>query len=403
MTATLNRKEVLNRLYLLAGFFIVLLLIPLLLGSSFSLMQEGDAKRYGQAVLNSLRQVRLEMLKESALMSLLLILGGCVGIWAVIKKWMPQEYVAIGFMALMALDVFLLNRHYLQGKFIDPAEIEQQYRPGEIDRRIKEDPEQFRVFPVGQLFGDVHWVANHQSVGGYSPAKLQLIQDIVDNCLYVRIEDPVPINWNVVDLLNAKYVITNQRLPESRLQPFLFLNDQNLFAYKNPTVLPRAFFVEEYRVMAEGKERLRYLNDPMFNPAKTAILEEPLAETVARPDSTVIEITHYEPERIDLQVYTDRTALLVLSEVYYPKGWRAFLDDSQEIKIYKTNHLLRSLVIPAGQHTLRLVFHPSAYYAGVRISTISLSAIYLLIIIILFMHYRQVIQTFNQWFSKRQA
>lgn len=403
LAADLKRKEILNRLYLLCAFFIVLLVIPLLLGSSFSLMQEGDAKRYGQGVLNSLRQVRLEMLKESVLISLMLILLGCVGIWAIIKKWIPREYVVIGFIVLIALDVFLLNRHYLQGKFVDPAVIEQQYRPGEIDRRIKEDPEYFRVFPVGQLFGDVHWVANHQSVGGYSPAKLQVIQDMVDNCLYVKIEEPIPINWNVVNFLNAKYLITNQRLPETRLQQFLFLNDQNLFAYKNPTVLPRAFFVEEYQVIPDGKERLRFVNDPSFNPGRTAILEEALGETIAKPDSATIEITRYEPERIDMQVYTDRTALLVLSEVYYPKGWRAYLDDSQEIKIYKTNHLLRSLVIPAGQHKVKLVFHPSAYYAGVKISNISLYTIYLLILIILFMHYRQVISTFTKWFSKRRA
>ena len=399
----LNRKEILKRLYIVFATSSILLIIPLLIGSSFSFTQEGDLKRYGQEVLNLLRKVRLEMLKNSLLISLILLLAGIAGIWAFIKNWIQKEYVVLGFILLVTVDFFWLNQHYLQDKFVDPAVIDQQYKPNEIDRRIKEDPELFRVLPLGQLFGDVHWVANHQSVGGYSPAKLQVIQEIVDNCLYVKIEEPVPVNWNVVNLLNAKYIVTNQRLPETRLEQLVSFTEQNLFAYKNPSVLPRAFFVGEYQVIADGKERLKYLNNPSFNPAQRAILEEDLAETIGTPDSSKIQITKYSPEEITLEIFTDKTTLLVLSEIYYPQGWRAFLDDTRELKIYKTNHLLRSLVIPAGRHSVKLTFHPRSYYAGLQISLFSLIVIYLIIIVLAFMRYRQISQFFNNWFSKKSA
>jgi len=399
----LNRKEILKRLYLVFAAFTILLIIPLLLGSSFSFTQESDAKRYGQEVLTLLRQVRLEMLTNSLLISLILLLTGIAGIWAIIKNWLHKEVVILGFIFLVIVDFFWLNQHYLQDKFVDPSLIDRQYKPNEVDLRIKEDPELFRVLPLGQLFGDVHWVANHQSVGGYSPAKLQVIQEIVDNCLYVKIEEPVPVNWNVVNLLNAKYIVTNQRLPETRLQQVAALSEQNLFAYKNPSVLSRAFFVGEYQVIADGKERLKYLNNPSFNPVQKAILEENLTESIGMPDSSKIQITRYTPEEITLETFTDRTALLVLSEIYYPRGWRAFLDNTQELKIYKTNHLLRSLVIPAGTHSVKLTFRPRSYYAGLQISMVSLIVIYLMLIILFFMHYRQIGSSLTGRLFKKKA
>jgi uncharacterized membrane protein YfhO len=103
-------------------------------------------------------------------------------------------------------------------------------------------------------------------------------------------------------------------------------------------------------------------------------------------------VVSYAPEQIEYSVYTDKPALLVFSEIYYPKGWRALLDGEQDIKIYKTNHLLRSVVVPAGEHSIVFNFHPESYYLGLWISLVSLAGTYLLLIGLVYLNFGKTIR-----------
>ncbi len=389
LTADFSRKELVQKFYILSGVFGFLLLIPLIFGSSFSLSHPGEIQRYGQDVVTMFKKIRLEMLRNSALTSLLFFLVGFAGIFAAQKKWLRTDYLPVLFILIVAIDFLALDSHYIKGKFTDPKQAEQQqYRTTAIDKVLMQDTTLYRVFPVGQLFQDTRWCYRYQSIGGYSPAKMQTIQEIVDNCLYVNVGDPLPFNWNVLDMLNVKYLIVNQKLSSPRLKPVAFDQGEKLYAYRNSGVLPRAFFVDTLRVIPDGVKRLSFLNSTEFKPARMAILEKTPGEIVRASDSTRVKITRYEPERIELNVYTAQPALLVLSEIYYPKGWHAFLDGERETEIYKTNHLLRSVIVPAGSHRLSFTFHPRSYYAGLRISTISLIITYLLILGALYFRYR---------------
>jgi len=388
LQADLRQKEVLKRLYILMGIFAFLLIIPLAFGSTFSLTHVGETQRYSQNIIENLKKVRLEMLINSSLLSLIFLVGAIVGILGIIRNWFRREYVWGILFSIIILDFMILNVPYLKGKFINSASAEQQYRANDIDQAIQKDDSLYRVFPFGPLFSDVHWVYHHQSIGGYSPAKLQVIQEIVDNCLYQNIEGKYPVNWNVLNMLNTKYMIMNQQINSSRLTMIAALPDQNLFAYQIKASFPRVYFVENYQVISDGVERLKFLNSPDFQPDRTAILEKKPAGEISIPDSSSIAITSFTPELITMNVYTDKEALLVISEIIYPPGWRAVLDESEELKIYKTNHLLRSVVVPVGAHTLKLYFEPKSYYAGLRVSLISLVTIYLLVLIFLLIQYR---------------
>ncbi len=376
-----SKKELRQKLYLLTGIVGFFLVIPLLFGSSFSLSQPGEVQRYGQEVANMLKRIRLEMLKESSLKSLVFFGISVFGIFAVQKKWIRTGFLPLLFLIIVAIDFVWLNSHYIDDKFIDEDVAEQrQYRQNQIDKVLLKDKSLYRVFPVGNIYEDTHWTYYYQSIGGYSPAKLQEIQEIRENNLYESTDGKLPINWNVVDMMNLKYLIAQQKLPSSRLKLVASDESQKLFAYQNLNALPRAFFVNDFRVVKDGEERLRHLNNPGFDPSKIAILEETPEMEIKAPDSSSAQITSFKPDQIDLQVYTDKPALLVLSEIYYPEGWHATLDGSKELKIYKTNHLLRSVVVPAGEYQIQFKFHPKSYYAGVRTSLISLLVLYVLIL-----------------------
>ena len=393
LRSDLQLKEIKQRFYVVSGIFIVILMIPVLFGSSLSLMQAQEAQRYNPEILTMLKKVRLEMLRNSSIVSLLFLLLGVGSIWGVQKKWFRVDFLPVIIILAVLVDFWVLDTHYVKGKFIDPRLAEQQqYAKTPIDQTLLQNDQLFRVFPTGRLFSDTRWVYYYQSIGGYSPAKLQGIQEIVDNCLYAGLGDGVPINWNVVDMLNVQYLISNQSLSSSHLKTVASDEKMNLFAQENSGKLPRAYFVNNYVLIPDGVERLKYLNRPDFDPARTAILEEKPSETIEVPDSAYAKVVSYAPEQIKYSVYTDKPALLVFSEIYYPKGWCAKLDGEQDLKIYKTNHLLRSVIVPAGEHSIVFNFHPESYYLGLWISLMSLVGTYFLLIGLVYLNFGKTIR-----------
>jgi uncharacterized membrane protein YfhO len=91
---------------------------------------------------------------------------------------------------------------------------------------------------------------------------------------------------------------------------------------------------------------------------------------------------------------------MVVSEVYYPKGWRAFLETGEQLMIYKTNHILRSVIVPYGQHTITMEFKPTTYYTGIRISLIGWIITYIGLLIMLYRNYREQIVA---WLKSRKS
>ncbi|MFZ0390908.1 MAG: YfhO family protein [Calditrichia bacterium] len=380
-----------KKIYILLGVLSAILIIPLLFAFGFDLSRAGEAQRYGAEVVEMFRKIRLEMLRDSALKSLLFLLL-CAGVvFAAQKEWLRSVHLPVIFLAIVVIDLFLLDSHYVKGNFVDPDGAERrQYQATALEKTILQDKSIYRVFPVGQLFQDTHWSYYFQSLGGYSAAKMQTIQEIVENNLYQRVEGQLPFNWNVLDMMNVKYLVANQPLPpSSHLQQIYGDESRKLYVYRNTGMLPRAFFVDSIRVIKDGVERLKVLNRPDFDPATTALLEQQPSLKTEAPDSAIAQISSIEPDHIELQVYTDKPALLVLSEMFYPNGWSAVLDNGEPLPIYKANHLLRSVAVPAGSHKIVFNFHPASFYAGVRISTIALIFTYVVIALLLFRHYRR--------------
>ncbi len=401
MQNDLNRKEFLNRIYFITGLFAFFLAIPLIFGSTFSYSQGNEVERYGQQVFNMLKRARQELLINSALKSLIFFLLGTLAVFGIRKKWFRPAFLPLLFLVLIGADFLILNSHYLKGKFIDPEKIERsRYEANAIDREISADNELFRVFPFGRLFSDVHWVYYHQSIGGYSAAKLQEIQEVVDNCLYQYLDQEIPINWNILKILNVKYVVMPQRISHSKLVPVAAVESSSMFGYRYTESSPRLHFARNYEVIPDGVDRLKMLNNPAFDPDSTAILEEQPETEVFSPDSATAKVIEFTPDRIRMEVYTDKTSLLVISEIDYPPGWKAILDGSRELTLYKTSHLVQSVIIPAGEHSLELNFHPDSYYAGV---TISVTSIVLLYILIAFLGYRRWGNQFTVRLKGRKA
>ncbi len=76
---------------------------------------------------------------------------------------------------------------------------------------------------------------------------------------------------------------------------------------------------------------------------------------------------------------TDKNAFLVVSEVYYPAGWKAFID-GKRTEIYPVNHILRGVIIPPGKHTLEMKFISETYKLSLTLSLVGILATVLLLV-----------------------
>lgn len=373
--------------------FMVIGLVPFLFKGAFSFARPDDAMRMQPNVLQLVKEARYDLMKQDAVRMLVIVAGTFAVLFAFVKEKLSKTFFAVGIAVLLLIDLWGVDKRYLQN-LVKPARIEQHFAATATDNFLLQDKSKFRVFPVGQLYSDSHWSYWHESIGGYHPAKLRVIQDLNEAALYkgtapgFQNTPGLPINWNVVNMLNAKYVLAQGKIEHPKLRQ-AFMDDQNrILIYENTAVLPRVFAVGEVEVIADKQQRLARLNDPAFRPDSVAILENTLTVPIARPGKWRAEITRYEPNIIEIDCETDVQTLMVLSEIYYPAGWHAYID-GQETEILKTNHALRSVVVPQGKHQLKFHLRPATYVASLWLMGGSSAIAYLLLILALLNYYRK--------------
>ncbi len=372
--------------YSLVGFF-ALGIVFWIYGQSASFVKVGGEPYQGQT-LQMIRAIRSEFfMNDLTRYFILVLLGGGVLI-AYLKKKIPFGVLtlALGILAVADL-VQVQSRSHKE--FQNIKRIERQYfHQTETDRFLLADPETFRIFPLGKLFGDNRWAYYHQTIGGYTPIKMYTIEELVEKNIYNGPDAQLPINWNVLKILDVKYVVSQQPLKSPHLELVFSDKTSRLYTYLFKDRLPRAFFVSGFRVITDEHKRLQTINSADFDPAKTAILETQPAQPISAPDSAFARLTAFSPNRVDFDTYTDKQALLVLSEVYYPPGWKIFIDDQPVPAVYKTDHAIQSIVVPAGTHTVSLRFEPDSYFKDIRIATVSVWILYLIIALSLAQRYR---------------
>jgi hypothetical protein len=353
-------------IYLLAGIGGVLL-VGLVMKSSlfemfgFTFTREGE--NYNAQVMAQLKSIRFEVLWADYI-KFVFLAGAAIG---GIMLYLNAKLRAGGLSALL-IGILLVDLFIIDGKFIDPkpqVELEQNFQPDATVRFLKQQPGLFRVFPLGDLYGETAYAYHGlQSVGGYSPAKLKIYQTLVDSCFFRGPDPAFPLNMNVVNMLNAKYVLAQGQLPAEKFRHAFTDQATGVMVYENPSALPRAWFVQQTVVASTDNDVFAMVNSRAFNPAVTAILQKPLAQPIEAADTAAsVSVTEYKSRTIRLKATTTLPALMVLSEIYYPAGWKAFVD-GQPTEIYRTNSILRSIVVPAGSHEVVFRFDPLMYELG---------------------------------------
>jgi hypothetical protein len=170
----------------------------------------------------------------------------------------------------------------------------------------------------------------------------------------------------VIDMLNTKYIIKPAKGGDSVLW--------------NSGALGHVWFVRAIRFEPAANEVMNALSH--FDPRDTAILFSADSNKVklgtAGDTTGTISLVKNDNDEINYLSQAPGQRFAVFSEVYYDRGWKAWIDN-REVPIVRTNYVLRGLSIPPGRHVIRFVFRPTSYYLGRQVQWMA-NIIFLLLV-----------------------
>ena len=303
----------------------------------------------------------------------MLLGAGLIWVYASAKKM--SKYLLYGGVALLILiDLVPINRKYVNDKnFIPKEQVETPFEASAADRFIMQDStKDFRVLnlSIGNFTLDASTSYFHKSIGGYHAAKLRRYQDLIDNrimkeherltkTLQSKVPDSVLIStmygMTSLNMLNTKYYIYN---PDAR-------------PLRNPAALGNVWFVKDVKQVDNADDEIKAMDN--FVPANMAIVDKRFGEQLTsfkgeRDPLATIKLLDYKPNYLAYEAKNLKAAqVAVFSEIYYSKGWNAYVDGA-EAPYFRANFILRAMVVPAGNHKIEFKFEPKSYYVGEKIS-----------------------------------
>ncbi len=371
-----SRHRFSQRLWIaLAALAGVVLLLTVLRGSFFDFMRSVYPDQYEPSYQEALDKARFDMLFRDVWIVFIVVAGGVTMLALTATQKISATAAAVVICLITLADLWVVDKKI--GKTYPKAETPDFLQPDAITQFLQADSSIYRIYPAGQLFGELRWSGQgFQSVGGYHAAKPRLYQDFIEAMGLQGANLPAS---HIVDMLNAKYIITFETLPEPTyiVRQQFQTNNGVLSIYENLTVLPRAYLAGKYEVEAEpvaALTRLRTGTDQGgkgFDPHRQVLLAE-APELQPQPDSAAtVQITKYDFHRVEIATKSSSPQMLVLSDNYYPVGWQAYVDN-QPVKTYRANYCFRAISIPAGTHQVEFRFHSTAFTRGLWISLAAL-------------------------------
>lgn len=315
-----------------------------------------EVKEPIMAFFNGLKADRQSLMMGSILRALLLSLAAAGLLYAYFKNKLKPLHLGIAFTLLAFIDLISVDSKYLGSEnYQDKEEYANNFKPSAADAAILQDKGFYRVFNTvnGSPFTDAMTSYFHHSVGGYNPARLSIYEDLIQHQL-----SKSPLNLAVFSMLNTKYfIVGNPASPQVQ---------------QNPEALGNAWFVKTVKQVNGPAEEMKALDH--FTPRDTAIVDKKYASMVkfdegVADSAAAIKLVKNDNDYIEYSSNNSRNGFGVFSEIFYDRGWKAFIDN-KETPIAKVNYVLRGLSIPAGQHKIEFKFDPPVYKTGSRVTAV---------------------------------
>lgn len=390
---TYNPKKMRTNIYIAAGitagFCLMALIASYFMNFSWG-RDEAIFAQWPEWLSSAIVAERAAIYRASALRSLAFVLLGAAAVWLYASEKLKLGYFVAALGVLVLVDMWPIDRKFFNDdNFVKEKQDKSFFaeQPWETDilTREKNNPS-YRVYnltdPQGP-FNDSRTSYRLKSIGGYSAAKLRRYQDLIDshispetnpmlksimqngNQLYLRPSDTA--SYPVLNMLNMKYAVVG--------------NDQPMVV-ENPNAMGNAWFVDSVVLANTPNEESDALNK--INLHNTLVTDVKFKDFVkdfkTGHDSTAqIKLTKYAPDYVEYDYEAKENGMVVFSEIYYPYGWKAYID-GKPADHFRANYTLRAMNVPAGKGHIRFEFRPDTVEKWGKVSVACSYAIYLIIL-----------------------
>jgi hypothetical protein len=279
-------------------------------------------------------------------------------VYALAKNLVNKNIVLITLGVIAVGDMFMVSKRYINDERFSPKEVYEgnEFTPNKAEEEVLKDKDpNFRVYnAMVSTFSDSKPSYFYKNIGGYHAAKLKIYNDVITAYL----SNPIA-NINVINMLNAKYFIFNASKDPRQAVPMM---------QPNPDALGNCWFVKQVTIIDSSHKELLALkglntkDSAVIAKADAAILKAFTYDSTAK-----ITQTKFNNDEIQYESNTTSTQFAVFSEIYYPAGWKAYIDGA-EAPIAKTNYILRGLMVPAGKHNITFKFEPETVAKGNKLN-----------------------------------
>ena len=354
-----KEKIQINRVLKIAAFLILLLALVFISQSLLSFSGLNDSyyrELYGNDLLLKIREARISIFKSDILRAIVF----CVllmGTYFLFYSNKIKRNFALGLtFILMLTDLIEVSNRYIdRNAFVNSKVLSNPFQITKADQTIQNDTTRYRVFEPRLGLTGARTSYFHNSLGGYHGAKPRRFQELIDAYKTQQ-------NTGILDFLNVKYILYPDE-ESGELKTFL-----------NSGALGSAWFINEINEFNTPDELLRAMDSNNFK--KTALMlkndiPEGFSKNYANDSSNDIKLIKAKPNYLLYSINTDKDAFAVFSEMYYPKGWKVFIDDTEK-NILNVNYVLRGLQIPANSSKLEFRFEPDIVKQGTYLRLLSL-------------------------------
>lgn len=331
---------------------------------------------------------RKDLLSSDALRSLIYIILAAGVLYMTLKLKSNKNkialYSSVALIILVVIDLWGVDKRYLNNDKFQSKLSYDANRPfpqTEADKIILEDKHpSYRVLNLNNPFNETRTSYYHKSIGGYHAAKLKRYQELIDYRLQGEINSIIKSfdTQNIDSIMGS--LQKNTALNMLNTKYIIFHPDQA--PLKNSSAMGNAWFVDNYTFVDNADKEITALNT--LDIATTAVVdkrfENQLSGFAIVPDSTAtIELTEYKPNMLRYKSSAQSEQLAILSEIYYPNGWEAYIDGKPATH-FCADWTLRAIRIPAGQHEIEFKFEPHGYNTARTVASASSGLLVLLLI-----------------------
>lgn len=391
-------------LLLTAGIALLLAVAPGSIGSGYVPAQEAQMLQNAvnqqmipanelSGILANLGEMRAELVSSDALRSFIIIGIGCSLLWLYASGKLRSSLTIAGITILCLADMWGVNKRYLNDAQFVPHSIRTEtFTKTNTDELILQDTSlDYRVLNFAtSTFDDNNTSYWHKSVGGYHPVKLRRYQEMIEHHISPEMQaaykaiataggemDSVDANkFRVLNMLNTKYFI------------FPAGQQRQTVPILNPHAYGNAWFVNKVQYVNNANEEIDALDSII--PTETAVVDARFKDvlkgaTESYKDSlSSIRLTSYTPNRLTYETNNAQDGIAVFSEIYYPDGWHVTID-GQPAELARADYILRTMHVPAGQHTIEMRFDPTSLHVteGIAYGALALLVIGIIVAVLI--------------------